>query len=203
MVIGGIVGGVFTATEGSAIAVIYALVLAFIYRELKTAGLFHILLDIMEATAVVALVVSTSMAMAYVMSLAEIPEILGDWVQSVSSNWVVALLLINVVLLLMGTFLDITSGILIFTPIFLPLLTELGVDPVHFGIILMFNLCLGIVTPPTGSALFIGCAVARVLIEQVTRPLIPFLAWSTAALLLVTYLPALSLWLPGLFGLIN
>jgi tripartite ATP-independent transporter DctM subunit len=203
VVIGGIVGGVFTATEGSAIAVVYALLLAFAYRELKPADLYHILVDTMEATAVVALMVGTSMAMAYVMSLAEIPQIIGDWVQSLSSNWVVALLLINVVLLLMGTFLDITPGILIFTPIFLPLLIELGVDPVHFGIILVFNLCLGIVTPPTGSALFIGCAVARVSIEQVTRPLIPFLAWSTAALLLVTYVPALSLWLPRLFGLIN
>lgn len=203
VVIGGIVGGVFTATEGSAIAVVYALVLAFIYRELKAADLYHILVDTMEATAVVALMVGTSMAMAYVMSLAEIPDIIGDWVRSVSDTWIVALLLINVVLLLMGTFLDITPGILIFTPIFLPLLVELGVDPVHFGIILVFNLCLGIVTPPTGSALFIGCAVARVSIEQVTRPLIPFLAWSTAALLLVTYVPALSLWLPRFFGLMQ
>ena len=203
VVIGGIVGGVFTATEGSAIAVVYAAVLAFIYRELKAADLYHILLDTMEATAVVALMVGTSMAMAYVMSLAEIPQIIGDWVQSVSSNWIVALLLVNVVLLLMGTFLDITPGILIFTPIFLPVLTELGVDPVHFGIILVFNLCLGIVTPPTGSALFIGCAIAKVSIEQVTRPLIPLFAASTVALLVVTYVPGLSLWLPRLFGLMN
>ena len=177
--------------------------LAFVYRELKAADLYHILLDTMEATAVVALMVGTSMAMAYVMSLAEIPQIIGDWVQSVSSNWIVALLLINVVLLLMGTFLDITPGILIFTPIFLPVLVELGVDPVHFGIILVFNLCLGIVSPPTGSALFIGCAIAKVSIEQVTRPLIPLFAASTVALLVVTYVPGLSLWLPRLFGLMD
>lgn len=203
VVIGGIVGGVFTATEGSAIAVVYALVLAGVYRELRLRDLHQILLDTIEATAVVALMVGTSMAMAYVMSLAEIPQIIGDWVQSVSDNAVVALLLINIVLLLMGTFLDITPGILIFTPIFLPVLTELGVDPVHFGVILVFNLCLGIVSPPTGSALFIGCAIARVSIEQVTRPLIPLFAWSTAALLIVTYVPGLSLWLPRLFGLIQ
>lgn len=203
VVIGGIVGGVFTATEGSAIAVVYALILAFAYRELKPADLYRILVDTMEATAVVSLMVGTSMAMAYVMSLAEIPQIIGDWVQSVSSNWIVALLLVNVVLLLMGTFLDITPGILIFTPIFLPVLVELGVDPVHFGVILVFNLCLGIVSPPTGSALFIGCAVAKVSIEQVIRPLIPLFVWSMAALLLVTYVPALSLWLPRLFGLMN
>lgn len=203
VVIGGIVGGVFTATEGSAIAVVYALVLALAYRELRPADLYHILVDTLEATAVVALMVGTSMAMAYVMSLAEIPQIIGEWVQSVSGNWIVALLLINVVLLLMGTFLDITPGILIFTPIFLPVLVELGVDPVHFGVILVFNLCLGIVSPPTGSALFIGCAIAKVSIEQVTRPLIPLFAASTLALLLVTYLPGLSLWLPRLFGLME
>ena len=200
VVIGGIVGGVFTATEGSAIAVVYALALALAYRELKAVDLYHILVDTMEATAVVALMVGTSMAMAYVMSLAEIPQIIGEWVRAVSGNWIVALLLINVV---MGTFLDITPGILIFTPIFLPVLVELGVDPVHFGVILVFNLCLGIVSPPTGSALFIGCAIAKVSIEQVTRPLIPLFAASTLALLLVTYLPGLSLWLPRLFGLME
>ncbi|OYD84853.1 TRAP transporter large permease [Azospirillum brasilense] len=203
VVIGGIVGGIFTATEGSAIAVVYALVLALAYRELSMDDIGQILVDTIVATAVVALMVGTSMAMAYVMSLAEIPQIIGDWVQSVSGNWIIALLLVNVVLLLMGTFLDITPGILIFTPIFLPVLAELGVDPVHFGVILVFNLSLGIVSPPTGSALFIGCAVARVSIEQVTRPLIPLFAWSTAALLVVTYVPGLSLWLPSLFGLIK
>ncbi|MBK3734067.1 TRAP transporter large permease subunit, partial [Azospirillum brasilense] len=203
VVIGGIVGGIFTATEGSAIAVVYALALALAYRELSLDDIMQILIDTIVATAVVALMVGTSMAMAYVMSLAEIPQIIGDWVQSVSGNWIIALLLVNIVLLLMGTFLDITPGILIFTPIFLPVLVELGVDPVHFGVILVFNLSLGIVSPPTGSALFIGCAVARVSIEQVIRPLIPLFAWSTAALLIVTYVPGLSLWLPSLFGLIK
>ena len=203
VVIGGIVGGVFTATEGSAIAVVYALALALAYRELSMDDIGQILVDTIVATSVVALMVGTSMAMAYVMSLAEIPQIIGDWVQSAAGNWIIALLLVNIVLLLMGTFLDITPGILIFTPIFLPVLAELGVDPVHFGVILVFNLCLGIVSPPTGSALFIGCAVARVSIEQVIRPLIPLFAWSTAALLVVTYVPGLSLWLPRLFGLIK
>jgi tripartite ATP-independent transporter DctM subunit len=203
VVIGGIVGGVFTATEGSAIAVVYALVLAGIYRELEARDLLRIVIDTIEATSIVALMVGTSMAMAYVMTLAEIPQIIGDWITSVSDNAYVALFLVNIALLLVGTFLDITPGILIFTPIFLPTLTELGVDPVHFGIILVFNLCLGIVSPPTGSSLFIGCAIARVSIEQVTPPLIPMFAASTLALFVVTYVPALSLWLPRLFGLMQ
>ena len=204
LVIGGIVGGVFTATEGSAIAVVYALALAMgLYRELGYKDLLPILIDSIEATAVVSLMVGTSLAMAYVMSLAEIPQMIGDWIRAVSDNKYVALLLVNIVLLLMGTFLDLTPGILIFTPIFLPVLTELGVDPVHFGVILVFNMCLGIVSPPTGSALFIGCAIARVSVEQVTRPLIPMFAWSTAALLAVTYLPWLSTGLPRMFGLMK
>lgn len=201
VVIGGIVGGVFTATEGSAIAVVYALTLALVYRELSLKDLYRILVDTLEATAIVSLMVGTSMAMAYVMSLAEIPQMIGDWVRQVSDSKVMALLLVNVVLLIMGTFLDLTPGILIFTPIFLPVLQSFGVDPVHFGIILVFNMCLGIVSPPTGSALFIGCAIAKVSIEQVFRPLIPLFLWSTGALLLVTYIPAISLWLPRFFGL--
>ena len=203
VVIGGIVVGVFTATEGSAIAVVYALVLAAFYREMHVRELKSILIDTIEATAVVSLMVGTSLAMAYVMSLAEIPDIIGAWVKTVSDNKYVALVLVNIVLLLMGTFLDLTPGILIFTPIFLPVLQSLGVDPVHFGVILVMNMCLGIVSPPTGSALFIGCAIAKVSIEQVTRPLIPMFLWRTGALLLVTFVPALSLWLPKLFGFIQ
>ena len=203
LVIGGIVGGVFTATEGSAIAVVYSLALAAIYRELKLDDLYKIVVDTIEATAVVSLMIGTSLAMAYVMSLAQIPQLIGDWITAISDNKYVALLLVNVVLLLMGTFLDLTPGILIFTPIFLPVLTSLGVDPVHFGVILVFNMCLGIISPPTGSALFIGCAIARVSIEQVTRPLIPLFLSSTFALLVVTYVPVLSLGLPRLFGFIK
>lgn len=203
LVIGGIVGGVFTATEGSAIAVVYSLALAAVYRELKFGDLYKIVVDTIEATAVVSLMIGTSLAMAYVMSLAQIPQLIGDWITAISDNKYVALLLVNVVLLLMGTFLDLTPGILIFTPIFLPVLTSLGVDPVHFGVILVFNMCLGIISPPTGSALFIGCAIARVSIEQVTRPLIPLFLSSTFALLVVTYVPVLSLGLPRLFGFIK
>ncbi len=203
LVIGGIVGGIFTATEGSAIAVVYSLLLAAIYRELKFGDLYRILVDTIEATAVVSLMIGTSLAMAYVMSLAGIPQLIGDWITAISDNKYVALMLVNVVLLLMGTFLDLTPGILIFTPIFLPVLTQLGVDPVHFGVILVFNMCLGIVSPPTGSALFIGCAIAKVSIERVTRPLIPIFLSTMMALLVVTYVPALSLWLPRLFGFIK
>ena len=182
---------------------VYSLVLAGIYRELRLSDLYRIIVDTIEATAVVSLMIGTSLAMAYVMSLAGIPQLIGDWITAISDNKYVALMLVNIVLLLMGTFLDLTPGILIFTPIFLPVLTQLGVDPVHFGVILVFNMCLGIVSPPTGSALFIGCAIAKVSIERVTRPLIPIFLSTTFALLVVTYVPALSLFLPRLFGFIK
>ncbi len=202
LVIGGIIAGIFTATEASAIAVLYALVLATFYKEITIADLPGILLDTIRTTAIVMLLVGTSMALSWVMAYENIPQSVSSSLLSISDNPLVVLIIINMILLLVGIFMDITPAVLIFTPIFLPVVTsQLGMDPVHFGIILIMNLCIGICTPPVGNVLFVGCSVAGVGIEKVIRPLIPFYIAMIIAVLLVTFIPEISLWLPGLFNL--
>ncbi len=202
LVIGGIIAGIFTATEASAIAVVYALILATIYKEIKLVDLPAILLNTIRTTAIVMLLVGTSMALSWVMSYENIPQTVSSSLLSVSDNPFVVLLLINMILLIVGIFMDITPAVLIFTPIFLPVVTsQLGMDPVHFGIILIMNLCIGICTPPVGNVLFVGCSVAGLGIEKVIKPLLPFYIAMIIALLLVTFIPDLSLWLPEIFKL--
>ncbi len=200
VVIGGIVAGIFTATEASAIAVLYTFILAFWYKEISLKDLPEILLTTVGTTAVVMLLVGTSMSMSWVMSFENIPQDVSGALLSISDNKFVILIIINLILLLVGMFVDITPAILIFTPIFLPIVTKLGVDPVHFGIIMVLNLCIGLCTPPVGSVLFVGVSVAKTTIEKVIKPLLPIYIVMIIALLLVTYFPQLSLWLPGLFG---
>jgi len=201
IVIGGIVGGIFTATEASAIAVIYTLGLSLFYKELKIKELPSILLKSSETTAIVLLLIATSMSMSWVMSSEDIPQAITNSLLSVSDNIVVILILINVILLFVGVFMDMTPAVLIFTPIFLPIVTELGVDPVHFGIIMIMNLCIGLCTPPVGSVLFIGVQVAGTTLEKVIGPLIPFFIAMILGLIVITLWPGLTLWLPRLFGL--
>jgi len=202
LVIGGIIAGVFTATEASAIAVLYALILAAVYKEIKTVDLPGILLDTIRTTSIVMLLVGTSMALSWVMAYEDIPQSISASLLSLSDNPFVILILINMMLLFVGIFMDITPAVLIFTPIFLPVVTtQLGMDPIHFGIVLIMNLCVGICTPPVGNVLFVGCSVAGLGIEKVIRPLIPFYIAMIIALLLVTFIPELSLWLPGVFDL--
>lgn len=200
VVIGGIIGGYFTATEASAIAVLYTLVLSMIYKQVKIKHLPEILLHTVGITSIVLFLVATSMGLSWVMSYANIPQGVSDGLLSISENKIVLLLIINLILLFVGTFMDMTPAVLIFTPIFLPIVADLGIDPIHFGIIMVVNLSIGLCTPPVGSVLFIGCSVAKIGIEQVIRPLIPLFIAMIAVLLLVTYLPQLSLWLPRLFG---
>lgn len=200
IVIGGIITGVFTATEASAVAVLYTLVLAMIYGEVKIKHLFGILLKTVSVTCIVLLLVATSMGMSWVMSFANIPQNVSAGLLSISSNTIIILLIINMILLFVGVFMDMTPAVLIFTPIFLPIVVDLGIDPIHFGIIMVVNLSVGLCTPPVGSLLFIGCSVADISIVKVIRPLIPFFIAMIVALMLVTYIPAISLWLPGLFG---
>ncbi len=200
VVIGGIVAGIFTATEASAIAVVYTLALAMIYREVKLADLPQILLDTATTTAVVMFLVGASIGMSWVMSYANIPQQVSNALLAVSDNKYVVLLVINALLLFVGVFMDMTPAVLIFTPIFLPVISKLGVHPIHFGIIMVLNLCIGLCTPPVGSVLFVGCSVARIRIDQVVRPMLPFFVAMLVALLIVTYVPALSLWLPKVFG---
>jgi tripartite ATP-independent transporter DctM subunit len=201
IVIGGIVGGVFTATEASAIAVVYTLILAFIYGELKTGELSQVLLKASSTTAVVMLLVATSMSMSWVMSSEDIPQSISQALLGLSENKYVVLILINLLLLGVGIFMDITPAVLIFTPIFLPVVTSLGIHPVHFGTIMILNLCIGLCTPPVGSVLFLGVQVADLSIQKVVQPLLPFFVAMILALVLVTLIPGLSLWLPFAFGL--
>jgi len=200
LVIGGIVAGVFTATEAAAVAVLYSAILAFLYREVKVKDLPQILLDTAGTTAVVMLLIGTSMAMSWLLSYENIPQNLSATLLALTDEKIVILLIINFILLAVGTFMDMTPAVLIFTPIFLPVVTELGIDPTHFGIIMVLNLCIGLCTPPVGSVLFVGCGVAQTSITRVIRPLLPLFVGMIVALLIVTFVPWLSLWLPGVFG---
>ncbi len=201
IVIGGIVAGFFTATEASAVAVLYAFILAMIYREISLKDMPGILFRSVKTTAVVMLLVATSMGLSWIMAFENIPQNVSAGLLSFSDNPFVILLIINMILLFVGVFMDMTPAVLIFTPIFLPVVqSELGLSPVHFGIILVLNLSVGLCTPPVGSVLFIGCSVANVKIENVIKPLLPMFIAMIVVLMLVTYLPELSLWLPGVFG---
>ena len=199
VVIGGIVSGIFTATEASAIAVLYTFVLALIYRELSRKKLYYIFLSSVSTTAIVMLLIATSMSMSWVMSFENIPQSVSDVLLGLSDNKFVILIIINLLLLFVGTFMDMTPAILIFTPIFLPVMESLGVDPVHFGIIMVMNLCVGLCTPPVGSVLFIGVSVAKTTIQKVIKPLLPLYVVMAIILLLITFVPELSTWLPSLF----
>ncbi|SFN93908.1 TRAP transporter large permease [Xenorhabdus japonica] len=199
VIMGGIIGGIFTATEASAIAVLYSFILAVvIYREVSFKQLPKIILDSAVTTSIVLLLIGVSMGMSWAMANADLPYLISDTLMAVSDNPLTILLIINIILLIVGIFMDMTPAILIFTPIFLPVAMSMGIDPVHFGIIMTFNLAIGICTPPVGSALFVGCSVGEVSIDKVLKPLLPMYVALISALALVTYLPQLSLWLPEL-----
>lgn len=201
IVIGGIVVGLFTATEASAVAVLYCVILTFFYREIGPRELPSIFLDSVATTAIVMLLIGTSMSMSWIMAYENIPQNITEILLSVSDSKIVIFLIINLILLCVGVFMDMTPAVLIFTPIFLPVVTELGMDPVHFGIMMVLNLCIGLCTPPVGSVLFIGVGIAGTTIQKVIKPLLPLFIAMLVALVLITYIPWLSLWLPSIFGL--
>lgn len=200
IVIGGIIAGIFTATEASAIAVLYALVLSFIYRQIKWKDLPEILLLSVKTTAIVLLLVATCTGLSWIMSYENIPQTVSHGLLELSHNPIIILLIINLLLLVVGMFMDMTPAILIFTPIFLPIVTQFGMDPIHFGVMMVVNLSVGLCTPPVGSVLFIGCSVAKVRIENVLKPLVPIFVAMFIVLMLVTYIPQISLWIPHVFG---
>jgi len=201
VVIGGIISGIFTATEASAIAVLYSLILSvFIYKEVKIVELPEILLKSVETTAIVMLLIGTSTAMSWILSYENIPQSISAALIGLTNNKYIILLIINLLLLVVGTFMDMTPAILIFTPIFLPVVTNLGITPLHFGIIMVMNLCIGLTTPPVGSVLFLGCGIGNTSIGKVIKPLLPLYAAMFIVLLLVTYFPWITLALPRLFG---
>ncbi len=200
VVIGGIVVGIFTATEASAVAVLYCLLLTLWYREISWQELPGVFIQAINTTAVVLLLVGASIAMSWVMAYENIPQNITAFFLALTDNRVVIFLLINLILLFVGIFMDITPAVLIFTPIFLPVVTELGMDPVHFGIIMVLNLCIGLCTPPVGTVLFVGVGVAGTTIQKVVRPLLPLFIAMLIALLITTYVPGLTMWLPRFFG---
>ncbi len=200
VVIGGIVAGIFTATEASAIAVLYTLVLSALYKEITMKDVPLVLLETVKTTSVVMLLIGASMGMSWVMAYENIPQEVSNFLVGLSDDPIIILLIINLILLFVGVFMDMTPAVLIFTPIFLPVITRLGMDPIHFGIVMVLNLCVGLCTPPVGSVLFVGCGVANISIQKVIKPLLPMFAAMILVLLLVTFWPALTLWLPSLFG---
>jgi tripartite ATP-independent transporter DctM subunit len=203
IVIGGILKGIFTATEGSAIAVVYSLILSFIYKEMKLSDLPKIFLSSAQMTAIVIFMIGVSSIMSWVMAFAHIPQKIAELLLGVTDSKIVILIIMNILLLIIGTFMDPTPAVLIFTPIFLPIVQSFGMTPVHFGIMLVFNLCIGTITPPVGPILFTGCKIGNVTIEEVFKWLLPFYAVTILILFIVTFVPSFSLFLPQIFGLIK
>ena len=202
VVIGGIIKGVFTATEGSGIAVIYTLVLSLIYKNLNAKVIKKILDETIKMTGIIMFLMAASSIMSWALAYSQIPQYITNLLLGISDNKYVILLIINMLLLVVGTFMDMTPAVLIFTPIFLPVVTSLGMHPVHFGILMVYNLCIGLCTPPVGNALFLGCAIADLKIEEIIKTILPYFIVMLIGLLLVTYIPAISLFLPKVFGLI-
>lgn len=203
VVIGGIVFGVFTATEGAAVAVMYALILSLIYRTVRVPDLPRILLSATRTSSVVVFLIALSSIMSYAMVFADIPNLIADWLTSVTSSSVVFLLIMAVVLLIIGIPLDATPAVLIFTPIFLPIATQYGIHPVHLGIMMVFNMCIAVISPPSAPVLFVGARVAGKKVEDVIGPLMPFFGALIVMLLIVQYIPALSMWLPTVAGMVQ
>ncbi len=201
IVIGGILGGAFTAIEGSGIAVLYSFVLALLYRSLSPRGVLEVLTETAAVSGVILFLIACSAMMSWSMTFASIPATVGELLTTLTDNRIVLLLLINLMLLVVGVFMDMSPAMLIFTPILYPVVTELGIDPVHFGIILVYNLALGIVTPPVGTVLFVSCSITGEKITTVIRPLLPIFAVQVAGLLIVTFVPAIALALPRMLGL--
>ncbi len=199
IIMGGILSGVFTPTESAAVACVYAfLVTFFVYRDYKWRDLPHLIHRVVKTVAMVMMLIGFSVAFGYMMAILQIPAKMTQFFLGISENKYVFLMVVNLLLLLLGTFMDLAPMLLICTPIFMPVILKLGIDPVHFGMIMILNLGIGLITPPVGSTLFVGCAVGKVTMEQLSKELWPFYGAMCFALLLVTYVPALSLWLPGL-----
>ena len=200
IIIGGILSGVFTATESSAIAVIYTILVgALIYRSLGREKFWESCVQSVKIAAMVLLIIGSATAFGYVLAILETPTQLANLITTATDNPIIILLIINIMLLMLGTFMDMSPLIVITTPILLPVVQKIGMDPIHFGIVMMLNLGIGLVTPPVGSVLFVGSAVGKVPIEQAVKTIWPFYGALIVALLAITYVPALSLWLPSLF----
>lgn len=201
VVIGGIIVGIFTATEGGVISVFYGLILSLCYGTIKPKDLPAIMIESAIISGMILFLIAASSFMSWAMTWLSIPDTVSELLLSVSENPIIILLIMNLLLVIVGTFMDISPALLIFTPIFFPITQSIGMDPIHFGVMLVFNLCIGNITPPVGSALFVGCSIANVPMEKVIKPLLPIFAIEFILLLVVTYIPEISLFLPHLFGM--
>lgn len=202
IIIGGILSGYFSPTEASGVAVIYAMLLSlFLYKSIKFSDLKEIFVNAAVTTTIVMLIIGASSILSFVLSFTGLPQAISTLLLGVSSNPIIILLIINIVLLIVGTFMDMAPALLIFTPIFFPVATSIGMDPVQFGVMMVMNLSIGTITPPVGSVLFVGCSVAKLQVEDVVKRLLPFFLAIIIALLFITFVPALSTWLPTVLGL--
>lgn len=202
IVIGGIVGGIFTATEGAGVCVLYCLILSVCYKSIDMKSFMKILLNSACTSGIILFLISASSAMSFVMAYSGIPAAISAGIMSISSSKIVIFFLMNIILLVVGMFMDITPAILIFTPIFLPIAQSLGMSSIQFGVMLIFNMCMGNMTPPVGSVLFVGCGISKISIESVAKTLVPYFVVLFALLLAVTYIPILSMGIPSLMGLV-
>lgn len=201
IIIGGVLTGVFTATESAAIAVAYAfLVTWLIYHEITWKNIKSVLYESLKTLAIVAALITTSSAYGYMMTRLDIPRLVTESLISLTDNRYLIFFIVNMILLFLGMIMDMSPLILITTPILLPVVANFGMDPHHFGIVMMLNLGIGLLTPPVGSTLFVGCAIGRIKIEDMVKPLIPFYITMFITLMLITYIPEISLWLPSLLG---
>lgn len=202
IVIGGILSGIFTATEGSAIAVAYSLILGFIYKNISFKNLPHIIFDSVKTTAVIEYLVCVSGIMGFVMTYTHIPAMVADVILGITDNKYIILLIMNLLLLVIGCFMDPTPAVLIFTPIFLPIVQSWGMHPVHFGLMMIMNLCVGTLTPPVGAILFAGCRVGNIKIEQIIKSILPFFIIIFSILLLITYFEPITMFVPKILKLV-
>ena len=201
VVIGGIIAGIFTATEGSAIAVVYALILGICYRNITWKSFWNIVVESAKMSGMVVFLIGVSNILGWVMAFTQIPQAISDALLGITSNQYIILLIMNVILLIAGTFMDVTPAIMIFTPLFLPVVQTFGMDPIHFGLILVYNLCIGNITPPVGNTLFVAIKVGKTSLAKVMPYMLMYYAAILIGLLLVTYIPALSMALPRIAGL--
>jgi tripartite ATP-independent transporter DctM subunit len=200
IILGGILSGIFTPTESAAVACVYAfLVTMFVYRDYKWRDLPLMIGRVVRTVGMVMIMIGFSVAFGYMMALMQVPAKATEFFLSIAQDKYTLLFLINLLLLFLGTFMDLAPMLLICTPIFLPVIMKFGIDPVHFGIIMILNLGIGLLTPPVGPTLAVGCAVGRVTMEAVSRSIMVFYVPMLIVLGLVTYVPALTLWLPSLF----
>ncbi|MBS6646233.1 MAG: TRAP transporter large permease [Clostridiaceae bacterium] len=204
IIIGGILSGYFTPTEASGVAVAYAFFLSVVlYKSIKLKEIPGILMEAGLMTTIVMLIIGASSVLSFVMSFTGLPEAISQMILGISNNKYVILFILNIFLLIVGTFMDMAPALLIFTPIFLPIVQALGMTPVQFGVMIVMNLSVGTITPPVGNVLFIGCSVAKLEVEDVLKRIVPFFLAIFAALMFITYIPAFSLWLPGILGLLD